>query len=269
MAARVAAGAGALGELLRERQDLIAQRQAREVRLVAALSAARPNEAEIKQIRADLSSTDARLSEQTVRLERERPDFGELTTPKPLSINEVQNLLAPNEVLVAILPGPGGTALWSVTREEYQWHELPVGAGALDEKIAALRSGLEIDDLKKAAAEGKLFDLGLAHQLYELLLGPLAESLKSKDRIILVPSGALTSLPFHLLVTSKPSITKPTAEQVAIYRDAAWLVRTHAVTVLPSVSSLRALRVWPAAAKPQSRWSGSLTPCLARHSRAA
>jgi CHAT domain-containing protein len=33
------------------------------------------------------------------------------------------------------------------------------------------------------------------------------------------------------------------SRQLQVYRDAAWLIRDHAVTVLPSVSSLRALRV--------------------------
>ncbi len=35
-----------------------------------------------------------------------------------------------------------------------------------------------------------------------------------------------------------------TAETFAAYRDAAWLLRRHAVTVLPSVTSLKALRVF-------------------------
>jgi CHAT domain-containing protein len=61
-----------------------------------------------------------------------------------------------------------------------------------------------------------------------------------------VPSGALTALPFHLLVTEKPAAGVPgvaTLHDFAVYRDAAWLLKRHAVSVLPSVASLRALRV--------------------------
>jgi len=36
---------------------------------------------------------------------------------------------------------------------------------------------------------------------------------------------------------------KRDGQQLQAYRDAAWLIRRHAVTVLPSVSSLRVLRV--------------------------
>ena len=60
-----------------------------------------------------------------------------------------------------------------------------------------------------------------------------------------MPSGPLTALPFHLLVTDKPTIAVPRMQinDMAAYRDAAWLVKRHAVTVRPSVASLKALRV--------------------------
>ena len=57
--------------------------------------------------------------------------------------------------------------------------------------------------------------------------------------LIVVPSGALTSLPFHVLVTEKPD---PALRGMAAYRQAAWLALRHPVTVLTSVASLQALR---------------------------
>jgi CHAT domain-containing protein len=43
------------------------------------------------------------------------------------------------------------------------------------------------------------------------------------------------------MVVDKPDAT-PTLENVETYRDAGWLLRRHAVSVLPSVTSLKALR---------------------------
>ena len=57
-----------------------------------------------------------------------------------------------------------------------------------------------------------------------------------------MPSGALTALPFHLLVTEKPAAAIP--ETFEGYRDAAWLLKRQAVSVLPSAASLKALRVF-------------------------
>ena len=62
-----------------------------------------------------------------------------------------------------------------------------------------------------------------------------------------MPSGALTALPFHLLVTEKPAVAVPQVKaprDLAAYRDAPWLLKRHAVSVLPSVASLKALRVF-------------------------
>jgi hypothetical protein len=56
-----------------------------------------------------------------------------------------------------------------------------------------------------------------------------------------VPSGALTQLPFQTLVTSTPD---PALTDLAAYRNAAWLTRQNAITVLPAVSSLKALRAF-------------------------
>src|SRR4029077_17477693 len=85
-----------------------------------------------------------------------------------------------------------------------------------------------------------LFDLARANELYVALLGPVEALVKDKRSLLVVPSGALTALPFHLLVTEKPVAAIP--EKLEGYRDAAWLLRRHAVSVLPSVSSLKALR---------------------------
>lgn len=72
--------------------------------------------------------------------------------------------------------------------------------------------------------------------------------MKEKRQLIVVPSGPLTALPVHLLVTEAPQHpdqnSGPAADPLDAYRHAAWLIRRHAVTVLPSVASLKALRVF-------------------------
>jgi CHAT domain-containing protein len=96
-------------------------------------------------------------------------------------------------------------------------------------------------------AHAELFDLDLAHELYETLIGPVEPLIKDKRHLIVVPSGALTALPFHLLVTEKPAVAVSQVNapgDLAAYRDAAWLLKRHAVSVLPSVASLKALRVF-------------------------
>ncbi len=77
------------------------------------------------------------------------------------------------------------------------------------------------------------FDLARAHALYRALFGQAEDLIKGKS-LIVVPSGPLTQLPFQVLLTQPPASGD--------VKSAAWLIRDHALTVLPAVSSLKALR---------------------------
>src|SRR5262249_7092247 len=57
--------------------------------------------------------------------------------------------------------------------------------------------------------------------------------------LLIVSSGALTQIPFNVLVTEQPN---PAITGNEAFRRAAWLAKSNAITVLPSVSSLKALR---------------------------
>jgi CHAT domain-containing protein/tetratricopeptide (TPR) repeat protein len=107
--------------------------------------------------------------------------------------------------------------------------------------------GLVRQDCTPPEGSRELFDVGLAHELYNMLIGPVDPLIRGKRHLIVVPSGPLTSLPFHLLVTEKPTAAVPqvkTPRDLAAYRSVPWLLRRHAVSVLPSVASLNALRTF-------------------------
>ena len=93
---------------------------------------------------------------------------------------------------------------------------------------------------EQARASGKPlpFDAVRAHALYKGLFGEVEDLIKGKH-LIVVPAGALTQLPFQVLVTQPPGKTPTTYGD---YRGIAWFARSHPVTVLPAVSSLKALR---------------------------
>jgi len=99
---------------------------------------------------------------------------------------------------------------------------------------------LDVEQASDASGKSHLFDLALANELYVALLGGVEALTKGKPSLLVVPSGALTALPFHLLVTEKPPAAIP--DRIEGYREAAWLLKRQAVSVLPSVSSLKALR---------------------------
>jgi CHAT domain-containing protein len=172
----------------------------------------------------------------------EFPDYAALSNPLPLTTKEVQALLSGDEALVLFSVADKQSYVFALTRESFDWQPLPLGAEALSQKIAAFRRGLDIGKARDASGKSGLFDLALANELYGTLLGPVETLVKDKRSLLVAPSGALTALPFHLLVTQTPPAAIP--ETFAGYRDAAWLIKRQAVAVLPSVASLKALRAF-------------------------
>ena len=167
------------------------------------------------------------------------PEYLSLAEPAPLTVAETQKLLNGDEALVAILTGPESSLVWAITSRGSAWAEIKAGDAALAAEVKALRTGLE------PAADGKpvSFDIARAHSLYKLLLAPFAPVLAGKQHVILVTTGALSSLPFHVLVTGLP---RPELSYAEALKDARWLIRDHALSVLPSVQSLSALRKFSA-----------------------
>jgi CHAT domain-containing protein len=177
-----------------------------------------------------------------------------LSDPKPLSVAETQALLKPDEALIAILVGSSKSFLWGITRDHTSWTQIDLGSEELAKEVMALRAGL--DSHAQLDAEGtnssraaqpigspvavQGFDLERAHSIYRRTLGALDSVFAGKRHLIVVPTGPLTSLPFHVLVTEPP-----TGRDRDALRNAAWLIREHALSVLPSVASLSALRKLP------------------------
>ncbi len=163
------------------------------------------------------------------------PEYLSLAEPAPLTVAETQKLLNEDEALVAILTGPDSSLVWAVTSQGSDWAEIGAGDAALAAEVKALRTGLE------PSADGNpvSFDIARAHSLYKLLLAPFAPALAGKRHVMLVATGALSSLPFHVLVTGLP---RPELSHAEALKEAQWLIREHALSVLPSVQSLSALR---------------------------
>jgi CHAT domain-containing protein len=103
------------------------------------------------------------------------------------------------------------------------------------------------------------FDLARAHELYHSLFGEIVDLVAAKH-LLVVASGPLASLPFHVLVASEArqsDVTEP-----ANYARADWLARRAAVSVLPSVASLSALRKFARPSQASAPYIGFGNPLL-------
>jgi CHAT domain-containing protein/tetratricopeptide (TPR) repeat protein len=246
LAARLAAGGDRLAGLVRNDQDLAAEAEALDKAILAAVSKepAKRDAAAEQRTRDRLAEIAKQRSALQGMFGAEFPDYAALSNPQPLTVKEMQALLSDNETLLAYASGEKESYVFAVTRKNAAWKQIGLGTAALSEKVAAFRRGLDVEALRQEAVGGKpaLFDLGLANELYAALIGPVEEVTKDARHLLVVPSGPLTSLPFHLLVTEKPATAIPQLKDIGSYRDAAWLIKRQGVSVLPALASLKALR---------------------------
>ena len=201
---RFASGNDALAALVRQDQDLSAYRRDRAKALVETLArpAGQSNPAQIDTIRRQIEDTERKLAATKARLEKDFPDYAALSNPRPLKVEDVQKLLATYEALVLFVTGDEQSYVFAVTADGFDWRTIPAGRDDIAAKVTAFRRGLELDTMQQ-------FDLKVANELYTLLLGPVDALVKDKGHLLVAPSGVLTALPFHLLVTEKPATSVP------------------------------------------------------------
>jgi len=275
MTARQAAGNGPLFELIREGQDLSARRLLLDERLITALSTRDEKSAQsVKALQEQLAVIERKRRQIEQTLASEFPTYDALANPQPMSVAETQSLLHENEALVRFSDRTG--LLWVITSKNARWMQMSTVTEALVAKVQMLRCGLDragwpaegqsscekVLDLQRqqipTEQDALPFDLVRAHDLYRSLFGQVEDIIRGKH-LLIVPSGPLTQLPFQVLVTEKPDSKLTGAEA---FRRAAWLAKSNALTVLPSVTSLRALRQHAKTSHATKRFVGFGNPLL-------
>ena len=243
MAARFAAGSDALAQRVRQYQDALARRQAMNAALADAL--AQPSDHRNLQAEADLrrqiAEFDKDLAAVNARLHAEFPRYDEIANPRPLSVADVQDLLQDGEALVAWTVATNQSFVFAISRDRARLARLDLRAEDLHKAVLGLRSALNPTNKSIDLNALPRFNLGKAHELYVKLLAPVAPVLAQAKHVFLIPDRALQSLPLEVLVTERPH---GPIEGLEDYRKVPWLARRYAMTVLPGVSSLRALRAF-------------------------
>lgn len=245
--ARAAAGSPALARLVRRQQDAQNQIGALQNVLLTSLSQSARDQkpAVISDLRARIKALRASQKNLISEIEKQFPRYAELISPKPLTVADVQRRLRAGETLVSILVTESRTYVWAIPWQgSVVFAAIDIGREELTEKVGLLRIALDprvttLDDIPN-------FDLVEAYQLYERLFKPVEEGWKPAKSLLVVADVPLGQLPPSLLPTEPAELGRKKALMFANYRTVPWLARTHAVTMLPSVSSLRTFRKTPA-----------------------
>ena len=254
-AERASAHSGELVRLLAARQRQtrrLAELDVLNERMLAGLVA--PNEA-VERERAELRGT---LRETRLQIAREYPQFAEAAFPRPVDLGVLQARIGREEAVFTMLSSDTGTHLFLVTKESLYVESVPVVEETLRALARDVRRSVSLDDDAPPVA----FAHEAAHELYGHLIGPFAEQLEYIDHLVYVPDRAVASVPFGLLTTS-PSIVADDD-----YRNVDFLQNEIALSTVPSLSALVALRLVAEAPAAPSAMLGIGHPLLGEQASA-
>jgi len=256
-AARTAVRDPALADIARQEQDALKQVGALNGLYADAVSV--PTDQQDPAVLADLRKridilrgARAALMEE---IEKRFPDYAGLINPKPATIAGTQKTLRVGEALIATYVGEKKTYVWAVPKTgKAAFAVVPMGRDALGRRVSRLRQALD----PQAAKLGDIpaFDTAASHDLYKALLAPVWAGWKDARSLLVVAHGPLGQLPFSVLVAGDRKPGPDKAPLFSNYRDVPFLARSHAVTVLPSVSALATLRALPAASPSRRDFAG-------------
>jgi len=197
------------------------------------------------KIRTDIATFKSQRDDLKKEIERKFPEYAELIDPKPASVERTQKALKPDEVLVSWYFGDKVGYVWAITKDKpAQFAQLSIGRSQMAKEVAQLRKAL--DPGVATIDEIPAFDVALANQLYQQVLAPVQTALVGKKVMLTVPHAELGQLPLSLLVT-KPTAQPAKGGATAFigYKSVPWLTREIAVSQVPSVTALTALRSLP------------------------
>ena len=241
--------------LIQQREELLRQRDLvdRQFNDVFASAGAGENTATREKLVARLEAIDEEIKSVSSTLSNSFLDTSVLTDANPVQRADLAAFLRPEERLLIFISGEQATLAVLVDAEGVQRvHRIDMTpadmanavqtlrcgldeaiwltrAEAIQQQARCLQLGVQPPDLKNGALN---FKFDVAYALYRALIQPFDELIKNKD-LVVIATGPLSALPLHVLVTA-PGETD--------YARASWLVRNHAITVIPSVASLKALR---------------------------
>ncbi len=265
---------------MREQQDLAAEWSRLDAAVTAALADPKArNSAQMKAARDRLDAIDNRITEIAGQIAGRFPDYATLADPQPVDLVDIQKVLAPGRSAdrLCLLPGIDARQELDLGRHQGRRHLGGVAdraGGHRRQAVAKLRCGLDYgaieaeataEILRRASAPMRTsrssapFDAKLSYQLWQSILGPAAAQLKGK-KLLLVTPEPLAALPFQVLVTEEPKVAKP--ESGADLKATAFLGRSNAITVLPSIAALRTMRTNAKASAAPDAYLGFGDPVL-------
>ncbi len=143
---------------------------------------------------------------------------------------QVQKVLEADEAILAPVITRAGVWLWAVRRETARLVRLEATPEAITSLVKRVRVAGDVDKLEAP------LDAASLHEAWKVVFGPVDDMLGDVAHVIFVPHKAFDGLPLPILLTEPPA--SPTIAPDTIRAGKLpWLIRRHAISVMPSLAA--------------------------------
>lgn len=240
-------------QLLTRKQEIQARQQEIAQTLTGASFSEETNKKSNTDLEKELDTLATEMEGVEAQIRTASPRYASLTKPQPLTLQETQQqVLDANTTLLEYSLGQQSSYLWAVTQSSVSLYKLPARQTIDEQAIAArvqmipakLRSpiaginlppaqatrGLGLNTSANAGPAGGFADA--SNKLYQTAVAPASTAI-GKNRILVVPDGALNYIPFEALVTQPGG---------SDYATLPYLIRTNEIAYAPSSSVVALIR---------------------------
>jgi len=244
--ARISVDDAKLAELIRTEQDTRKQLTAQSGLLAGILSTPtnQQDPKALKELEGNIAVLQKALDRLLADIKKGYPDYAALLAPRTPDVGELRKALQKEEAYISIYLGRNQSYVWALPKDgPLAFNVSTLTADRAGKFVNALRDALN----PNAATLGDIpdFDVRVAYKLYQELLQPVEAGWRQAKSLIVSTNGALGQLPLSVLPTELGNIKNEDGPLFHGYRDVKWLARTHAITLLPSATTLVTLRELP------------------------
>jgi CHAT domain-containing protein len=171
-----------------------------------------------------------RTDDTLAQLSQLAPTLAALTDAETLPIQDALSLLDGDSAIVLLRAGDAGIQGMLVGHRAIVTWKSAATRTQIERLVASVRAGGDM--LSETPPD---FPLDDAARLYQAIFGPVVKDLAQISKLLILGDGPLQSLPYSALVTAPTAKPKLTAQDDARAAKIPWLIRTHAITLLPSI----------------------------------
>jgi CHAT domain-containing protein/tetratricopeptide (TPR) repeat protein len=192
---------------------------------------------EREQIVTRRDELDLALDQLDAKIRIINPHYGAYTSPQPLTLSQAQSkLLDEGAVLLEYALGDPESFLWVLSRHGWESYYLP--------PALAIKNSIE-EFYKELFSDNDRY-LNAAYELYNNLIKPAEQFIEntmagrqsqSAGKLIIIPDGVLSFLPFELLLTEPSDRIEGNANDLPPY-----LIREYSIIYAPSVTVLETIK---------------------------